>query len=67
MENPYDKGVVIFEADLLPKDLRNDANALDFIERYGGVTVYSCKYFGWLVGAPPEIDRIHHGVTPLGY
>ena len=62
MENPYDKGVVIFEADLLPKELTESEDgsipiALATLKDYGAVTIRSCKYFGWLVGAPPEIYR----------
>tara|TARA_R100000234_G_scaffold10250_2_gene5875 strand:- start:583 stop:759 length:177 start_codon:yes stop_codon:yes gene_type:complete len=54
--NPYYDGVVIFEKDLLPKEVANDDNAMFFLKNYGGVTVYLCKITGWwYFGKPPEI------------
>ena len=54
MINPYYNGVVICEADLLPKPVANDETALHFIDHYGGATIHLCRLTGWwCIGAPP--------------
>lgn len=54
--NPYYNGVLIFERDLLPKELIDDDIALMFLKLYGGVEVRLCKITDWYVmRGPAEI------------
>ncbi len=54
--NPYYNGVLIFERDLLPKELIDDDTAILFLKEFGGVKVTLCKITGWyMLGAPTKI------------
>tara|TARA_R100000908_G_C3709125_1_gene116444 strand:- start:402 stop:578 length:177 start_codon:yes stop_codon:yes gene_type:complete len=54
--NPYYNGVLIFERDLLPKELINDDIALMFLEEFGGVEVRLCKITDlYMMSAPAKI------------